>query len=196
MNPANLKQSVIGGLAKDLSEGATYWSRKSAEGVIRPRGHYNTLEDPEIVAMFQELDQEGYIRLVGRDDVFLEVLPPAEPTKRKYSDLILRKLAISGQLQEKLTEYLYSKFSIYGACPSEINSLELTVDEHGPIWLEKYTKSHYAKLIKEHFGVDDEEALSLAESLYNQLVAHGGTPHNYDEIEKTIRIIVGKWLKR
>lgn len=61
---------------------------------------------------------------------------------------------------------------------------------------EKTTKLHYAKLIKVIFAVDDVQSKLLAVDLYNQIVAHGGNPHNYDEIEKTIRVIVGKWLKR
>ncbi|OFZ18868.1 MAG: hypothetical protein A2Z20_02590 [Bdellovibrionales bacterium RBG_16_40_8] len=61
---------------------------------------------------------------------------------------------------------------------------------------EKLTKLHYAKLIKEIFNTDDAQAMLLAVDLYNQIVAHGGNPYNYDDIEKTIRVIVRKWLNR
>ena len=61
---------------------------------------------------------------------------------------------------------------------------------------EKLTKLHYEKLIKEIFNTDDAKSKLLAADLYDQIVAHGGNPHNFDDIEKTIHVIVGKWLNR
>jgi len=59
---------------------------------------------------------------------------------------------------------------------------------------EQATKHLYTKIIKKIFGTPDKRAKELASKLYEQILAHGGNPHNTEDIEITIRVVVGKWL--
>ena len=73
MKPSNLKESVKAGLARSYFDGVTKWSRKTVEGVINPAGYRNFIDDPEIITMFKEIEQEGVIKIIGNDDVYLEI---------------------------------------------------------------------------------------------------------------------------
>ncbi len=75
MNPSNLKDMVKAAFSIHRFDGITKWSRESINGLIRPRGfHQNSLNDPEIIQMFTELEQEGVVMLLGDGDDFLVVL--------------------------------------------------------------------------------------------------------------------------
>ncbi len=75
MKPDNLKDMVKAAFSIHRFDEITKWSRKSIDGLIRPKGfHQNSLNDPEIIQMFKELEQEGLIKLLGDDDEFLQVL--------------------------------------------------------------------------------------------------------------------------
>lgn len=74
MKPSNLKASVKAGFARYYFDGVTEWSKKGIEGLINPRGYSNSLNDPEIIAMFKEFESEGLIEVFDNDEIFLRVL--------------------------------------------------------------------------------------------------------------------------
>jgi hypothetical protein len=59
---------------------------------------------------------------------------------------------------------------------------------------EQKTKQIYIRIIGENFDVTPEQKRVLANRLFDQIIAHGGNPHNLDEIENTIKVIVGSWI--
>lgn len=74
MKPINLKNSIKAGLARDYFDGVRAWSKKSLEGIINPLGYHNTLQDTEIINMIKEIEDEGLIRIIGDDELYLEIL--------------------------------------------------------------------------------------------------------------------------
>lgn len=61
---------------------------------------------------------------------------------------------------------------------------------------DQITKRIYLETIISIFGVPHKYAEVLAMRLFDQIQAHGGNPHNTEDIETTIRIVVGKWLQK
>ena len=73
MNPSNLKDSVRAGLARHYFDGVTEWSRKDFHALINPSGYKNSIEDPEIQAMLRNLEKEGILQVLNRNDVYFVI---------------------------------------------------------------------------------------------------------------------------
>ena len=69
-----IKDIVLAGFGRFFHEGMRYWTREEFHGLINPRGYQYKLSDPAIQKMLKELEAEGYIRLLGEKQRFLEVL--------------------------------------------------------------------------------------------------------------------------
>ena len=82
MNPNKLKESVRAGLIRSYFDGVRIWSKKSIHGLISPNGFKNSTNDTEIINMFVELEGEGLVKLIGKEDDFLEVLVPTAKLER------------------------------------------------------------------------------------------------------------------
>ena len=65
MKPSNLKDSVKAMIRQFYNEGLYEWCEKDVHAIINPRGYKNELSDQKIQQMFGELEQEGYIKIVG-----------------------------------------------------------------------------------------------------------------------------------
>ena len=74
MKPNNLKESIKAVIRHYYNEGLYEWCKKDVHAIINPKGYKNELLDAEIQQMFKELEQEGYIRLIGEENRYLEVL--------------------------------------------------------------------------------------------------------------------------
>jgi hypothetical protein len=69
-----IKDIVLAGFGRFFHEGMRYWTKEEFSGLINPRGYQYELSDPIIQKMLKELEAEGYIRLLGEKQRFLEVL--------------------------------------------------------------------------------------------------------------------------
>ena len=65
---------MLAGFGRFFYEGMECWTEIQFHGLINPRGRKHETSDPEIVIAIQELQDEGYIRFIGKDPCFIEVL--------------------------------------------------------------------------------------------------------------------------
>jgi hypothetical protein len=69
-----LKGMLSNGFKRFYLEGAQFWSRKDLHAAINPLGHANEIDTPKVQTVLKELENEGLIKLLKRDDQYLEVL--------------------------------------------------------------------------------------------------------------------------
>ncbi len=50
--------------------------------------------------------------------------------------------------------------------------------------------------IKKQYDISDEKAYSFAKDAIKQIRAHGGNPHNKEETNKVIEVVVKSWVER
>jgi len=78
MDPSNLKEIVLKRFQRFYGEGYWQWSRENVRKQLCPRNTVNPIDAPDIQQMLKELEAEGHIKLLGGDEIYLEVLKPKD----------------------------------------------------------------------------------------------------------------------
>ncbi len=75
----SVKNLMLAAFGRFFYEDTPCWTQSEFHAIINPRGEKHELTDPDIVEAIQELEQEGYIRFIGNDPCFIEVLKTRGP---------------------------------------------------------------------------------------------------------------------
>lgn len=74
MDKNSLEDLLKSGISRFYSEGFFRWSKADVIGAINPRGEKHDLQEPLVQLVLKELEAQGIIKIVGRDDFYLELL--------------------------------------------------------------------------------------------------------------------------
>ncbi len=74
MNQNELLEILASGFKRFYSEGHSKWSKALVQAAIQPAGVVRSLDEPEVQAVLKELEKMGLIRLLYKDECYLEVL--------------------------------------------------------------------------------------------------------------------------
>lgn len=77
MDKNNLEGLLKAGISRFYSEGFICWSKADVMGAINPRGEKHDLQEPLVQGVLKDLEAQGLIKIIGRDDFYLEILREA-----------------------------------------------------------------------------------------------------------------------
>lgn len=69
-----IRRILLAGFSRFYDDGVVRWSRAQLHGAINPRGEIHDLESSEIQSILIDFEQKGLIRLLRKDDAYLEIM--------------------------------------------------------------------------------------------------------------------------